>query len=145
LLVLAVLGISVVFIFPLIFQPRVVPPTDLHFGNPSAVVIPVSNQNLTPLTNLEYSCELSKMTLANGSEITNATVLVRGSVRKMGGRKAIPVRCEAAYLVTAPLKTAEYKLTISYRMYPWPQRRESVYHIAAEMNADGLVTGWKLT
>lgn len=122
-----------------------VPPTDLQFGNPSAAVIQVSNQNLTPLTDLTYSCELSKMTLANGSEITNATVLVRGSIRRMGGRKAIEVRCQAAYMVAAPLKAAEYKLTISYRMYPWPQRRESVYRIAAEINASGLITGWKLT
>jgi hypothetical protein len=143
LLVLAVLGLAVFFIFPLVFKPGVEPPTDLQFGNPSSVVIQVSNQNLTPLTDLEYTCELSDMTPANGSAITDAKVLVRGAVRRMQGRSAIAVRCEAAYLVTAPLKAAEYKLTLNYRMYPWPQRRSSVYRIAAQINANGQITGWK--
>ena len=60
------------------------------------------------------------------------------------GRHAITARCQSAYVVNAPLKAAEYKLTLSYRAYPWPRHRTTVYRIAAQINGNGQVTGWKL-
>ena len=143
LLGLAVLFVSLVFIFPIVFKPRVDAPTDLPFGSASSVSVQISNQNVTPIDDVEYSCELSKLTLANGSAITNAKVLTRGVIRKIPGRKAVVVRCESAYIVTAPLKAAEYTLTLRYRAYPWPKLRSSVHRIAAQINSNGQVTGWK--
>src|SRR6516225_10498513 len=99
LLGLAVLFVSLVFIFPIVFKPRVDAPTDLPFGSASSVSVQISNQNVTPIDDVEYSCELSKLTLANGSAITNAKVLTRGVIRKIPGRKAVAVRCESAYIV----------------------------------------------
>src|SRR5215469_4978010 len=121
LLGLAALFVSLVLIFPVVFKPRVDAPTDLPFGSASSVSVQISNQNVTPLDDVEYSCELSKLTLANGSAINNAKVLTRGVIRKIAGRKAVVVRCESAYLVAAPLKAAEYTLTLRYRAYPWPK------------------------
>jgi len=104
----------------------------------------ISNENLTPLTDVAYTCEVQKLTLADGTPVKDANVLNRGTIRRIAGRKAVTGRCQTAYLITAPLRAAEYKLTITYRAYPWPQQRAGVYPIAAQMNAKGAVTGWKL-
>jgi len=141
---MAVLFVTVVLIFPIIFRPGVEPPTELQFGSPFSMAVQISNQNMTPLTDVEYSCEVSKLTLANGSAVRDAKVLIRGAIRKIQGRQAITARCETAYIVNAPLKAVEYKLTLTYRTYPWPQHRTSVYRIAAQINDNGQVTGWKL-
>jgi hypothetical protein len=141
---MALLFATVVFIFPIIFGPRVEPPTELQLGSPSSVAVQISNQNVTPLTDVEYSCEVSKLTMANGSAVTDAKVLVRAAIRKIQGRQAIGAHCETAYIVSAPLKAAEYKLTLTYRAYPWPQHRTSVYRLVAQLNGNGQVTGWKL-
>ena len=142
---MAVLFATVVFIFPVIFRPVVEPPADLQFGSPFSMAVRISNRNATPLTDVQYSCEVAKLTLANGAAVTDAKVLIRGAIRKIPGRQAIPARCETAYIVNAPLKAVEYKLTLTYRAYPWPQYRTRVYHIAAEINGNGQVTGWKLS
>ena len=143
LLGIALLFVAVVFMFPIVFEPRVEPPAEVQFGSPFSVAVQISNQNMTPLTDVEYSCVVSKLTMANGSAITDAKVLVRGAIRKIQGRQAIRARCETAYIVNAPLQAAEYKLTLTYRTYPWPQHRTSVYRIAAQINGNGQVTGWK--
>jgi len=129
--------------FPIIFKPGVEPPTELQFGSPSLVEVRISNQNVTPLTDVAYSCVVSNLTMANGSAVTDAEVLVRGAIRRIQGRQSVRARCETAYIVSAPLKAAEYKLTLTYRSYPWPQHRTSVYRIAAQLSGNGRVTGWK--
>jgi hypothetical protein len=144
LLIPVVLFAVVVFVFPVIFTPRIDVPTGLQFGSPSSMPVQISNQNLTPLNDVEYSCELSKLTLANGSAVTDAKILTRGDIRTIPGRRAVIVRCETAYIVTAPLKTAEYKLMLKYRAYPWPRQRSNSYGIAAQIDGSGQVTGWRL-
>jgi hypothetical protein len=144
LIALAALFVVVVLLFPLIFAPRIDVPTDLPFGNPSSLSAQISNQNMTPLMDVEYTCELAKLTLANGSAVPNEQVLIRGAIRKIDGRGGALARCQAAYLVTAPLQAAEYKLTLAYRAYPWRRRRTSVYRIAAKIDSKGEVKGWKL-
>jgi hypothetical protein len=143
LLSLAVLFVAVVLVFPLTFGPRVDAPRDLQFGSPSSLPVQIANQNITPLNNVEYGCALAQLTLANGSEIRDAKVVIRGIIRTISGRHAVTVRCESAYIVTAPLKSAEYKLTLTYQAYPWPQSRTRAYRIDAEVNGKGEVTGWK--
>jgi hypothetical protein len=140
----AVLLVTVVFIFPVVFKPGIEPPAPSPFASPFSIVVRISNQDVTPLMDVEYSCEVSKLALANGSIAGDAKVLVRGAIRKMPGRQAIAARCETAYIPNAPLSALEYQLTLAYRMYPWRQRRTSVYRIAAELNNQGQVTGWKL-
>jgi hypothetical protein len=144
LLVLAALALVVVFIFPLIFSPGVEAPADVRFGSPSALQVQISNQNLMPLKDVEFSCEVSRLELAQGSQASNPQALVRGSIKKLEGRRAITAPCETAYLVTSPVKAVEYKLTITYRVYPWPYRRTKVSHIAARISGSGQVTGWKV-
>jgi hypothetical protein len=138
------LFVTVVFIFPFVFRPGVEPPAPSPFASPFSILVQISNQNMTPLTDVEYSCEVSKLSLANGSIVGDAKVLVRGAIRKMPGRRAIAARCETASIPHTPLSALEYQLTLAYRMYPWPQRRTTVYRIAAELNGHGEVTGWKL-
>lgn len=143
LVALAVLFIGLVLISPLVLEPRVDAPADLPFGSASSVSVQISNRNVTPLDDVEYSCELSKLTLANGSAIGNAKVLVRGVIRKFPGRRATIVHCESAYIVTVPLKAAEYTLVLRYRTYPWPKLHSSTYRIAAKISSNGQVTGWR--
>ena len=143
-LAFAALAAIMIFIFPLVFGPRIDVPAELEFGSPSSVRVQISNQNLTPLLDVEYTCELSKLNLANGSAVPNEKVLVKGSIRKIGGRSAAAARCQAAYLVTSPLQAAEYKMTITYRAYPWHRQRTSIFPIVAKLNAKGDVVGWKL-
>jgi hypothetical protein len=142
-LVMAVLAIAVFFIFPLVFEPRIDVPTGIRFGSPSSVPVQISNLNLTPLHDLEYNCALSKLTRNNGTAITGAKVLTRGFIKEIGGRHALTVRCETAYIVTERLQAAEYTLTLNYQTFPWPRQRTSTYRIAAEINSGGEVTGWK--
>ncbi len=144
LIALAALSVIVVFLFPLVFAPRIDVPGDLPFGNPSSLSAQISNPNMTPLLDVEYTCELSKLTLANGSAVPNEQVLIRGAIRKIDGRSGALARCQAAYLVTAPLQAAEYKLTLWYRAYPWRTRHTQVYRIAAKVDSRGEVKGWKL-
>ena len=143
LLVFLVLFVALFLVFPAIFSPRIDLPNELKFGSASGLTVQVSNQNFTPLNNIEYSCELSKLTSSNGSAITDAKVLTRGIIRKIPGRNAVTVRCESAYIITVPLQVAEYKLTLKYRASPWPQLRTSEYRIAAQLDSRGQVTGWK--
>jgi hypothetical protein len=144
LLTLAVLIVIVVLIFPILLKPGAELPTDVQFKSPFSVTLQISNQNFTPLTDVEYNCEVSKLTLANGSAVTDAKVLDRGTIRKIRGRQAITARCETAYLLNPPVKAVEYKLTLTYRTYPWPQRRTRVYRIVAQINSNGQLTGWTL-
>ena len=104
----------------------------------------ISNQNLTPVTDIEYSCEVLNLMRTDGNAVKDANVLNRGEIRRIAGRHAVAGRCQTAYLITAPLKAADYKLVVVFRAYPWPQRRTSVYRISAQMNAKSEVTGWKL-
>lgn len=144
LFIVAVLVIAMVFVFPIIFKPVVEAPSKVQFGSPSSVEISISNHNVTPVTDVEYSCEVSKLTLSNGTEVKNANVLIRGIVRKISGRHATAARCETAYIVTDGVNKAEYKLMLTYRMYPWRQRRISTYLITAQINGQGRVIGWKV-
>ena len=140
---MAVLFVFVVLIFPVLFRPGVDPPAEVQYGSPFSVGVQISNQNVTPLTDVAYTCEISNLTLADGSILGNAKVLTRGSIRRIRGRQGVPARCEMAYIQNAPLKAAEYQLTLKYRAYPWPQLRTAVYRIAAKVNGEGQVTGWK--
>lgn len=144
LFIVAVLILVMVFVFPIIFKPVVEAPTKVQFGSPSSVQISISNHNLTPLTDIEYSCELSMLMLSNGTEVKDANVLIRGIIRKIPGRRATAARCETAYIVTGAIKKAEYKLTLTYRMYPWRQHRTSVFLITAQIDGQGRVAGWKV-
>lgn len=89
LIVIVTLAVVVVFVFPVVFDPGVVAPAELDFGNPSSVAIQIGNQNVTPLLDVEYACDLASLTLANGSAVTNARELVRGSLKKIPARRAI--------------------------------------------------------
>lgn len=145
LLMLGALFVIVVFVFPIVLTPEVEPPAHLPFANGMSMTVRIENHNpFTPLTDVEYSCEVWKVTLANGADVTDANVLVRGTLQKFDGRKAITAPCETAYLVKAPIKDAEYRLTLTYRTYPWPSYRTSVYHIAAQIDENGRVVGWEL-
>lgn len=143
LVIVVAMTLAVFFLYPLVFQPRIDVPPSVQFGSVSSVGVLIANANLTPLQDVEYTCEIAKLTMAKGSAITDARALTRGFIRKIPARRAVQVRCETSYLVTAPIKQAEYKLTLTYRASPWPQKRTSVYHIAAAIKNSQL-TGWKL-
>lgn len=140
---MAAVLLLVIFFFPLIFPVAIDVPSNVQFGSASAMMFQISNQNLTPLTDVEYSCVVAKLTLANGSPVTDANSLERGTVRTIAARHAVAGRCQTAYLITAPIKTIEYQVTVTYRAYPWPQQRKRVAHISAELNDKNEVTGWK--
>jgi hypothetical protein len=144
LLSFVVLALAVFLVFPLIFPPRVDVASTVQFASPSSMIVQISNQNLTPLNNIEYTCQVLNITLANGTAVNNAKVLTRGVIRRLPGRRAVTVRCESAYILGTPIKTAEYQLTIKYRTTPIPHEGTSAYRIEAIVNNKGEVTGWKL-
>jgi hypothetical protein len=143
LLMFAIFFIVIVFVFPVVFEPGVETPPTQPFGNSLSLTLRLSNQNVTPLLNVEYTCQATQLVLANGRQIEDAAVVNRGSIRRLQGRKAIAVPCEAAYIITDPIKSAVYKLALHYRPYPWPQTRTSEYYFGAVVDAAGHVTGWK--
>jgi hypothetical protein len=144
LVMMSVLFVTVVFIFPLVFRPGIEAVTPAQLGSPFSMEVKISNLNVTPLTDVEYNCSVSKLTLGNGTQITDAKMLIKGTVRSFTGRHSINAPCETAYVVNGPVKAAEYTLTLTYHAYPWPQLRSGVYHFAAQIDGTGHVTGWKL-
>lgn len=140
---LAVVAAIVFFLFPLVFSIRVDVPEKAQFASASSMMFQISNQNPTPVTDVTYNCQVQQFTLANGTAVKDANVLNGGSVRRIGGRSAATGRCQTGYLITSPLKTAEYKLTVTYTAYPWKRVRERVWKISAELDGKGEVTGWR--
>jgi hypothetical protein len=144
LLSMAVVAVVVFVVLPLVFPPRVDVAGSIQFASPSSMVVQISNQNLTGLDDIQYTCEVLGITLANGSPVNNARVVTRGVIRKLPARRAVTVRCESAYIGGSPIKSAEYQLTIKYRTTPVPHQGSNVYRIDAIVNNKGEVTGWKL-
>lgn len=144
LLSMVVVAVVVFGVFPLLFPPRIDVAGSVQFASPSSMVVQISNQNLTPLDDIQYTCEVLKITLANGSPVSNARVVTRGVIRKLSARRAVAVRCESAYILGSAIKSAEYQLTIKYRTTPVPHQGANVYRIDAIVNSKGEVTGWKL-
>jgi hypothetical protein len=141
---MSVLFVTVVFIFPLVFKPGIEPLTPPQFGSPFSMEVKISNLNMTPLTGVEYNCAVSKLILGNGTQVTDAKMLIKGTLRSFQGRHSINAPCETAYVVNGPVKAAEYTLTLTYRSYPWPQLHTGVYRFGAQIDGAGHVTGWKL-
>lgn len=141
---LAIVFLIVVFLFPVIFELRIDVPSQVQFGSPSSVMFEIANQNLTPLTNVEYTCEVSTLITANAGPVRATPVLSRGRFPRIASRQGVRGQCQTGYLVTAPVKTVEYRLTVTYRASPWPQLRTRIARIAAQLNGKGEVTGWKV-
>ncbi len=80
---------AVIFIFPIVFKPRIDLPTGIQSGGSSSWKFGFSNQNLTPLTDVAYTCEVSKLTLADDSEDAKAKAVIRGRIRKMQSCHAV--------------------------------------------------------
>lgn len=139
---LATFFVVVLLIFPVVFGPSIDLPYPLLTGNPMTLTVKISNENLTPFTNFEYTCELEQLELASGVRVTDATVVNKGHIVKFDGRKAINARCETAYLVNAPIKNADYKLMLNYRVYPWTKDYTKVFRLAAVVDARGQVSRW---
>lgn len=140
---LAVAFLIVVFLFPLIFELRIDVPSQVQFGSPSLVMFEIANQNLTPLTNVEYTCEISTLITSNATPLSATPVLSRGRFPKIASRQGVRGQCQMGYLVTAPVKKVEYRLIVTYRASPWPQLRTRIARISAQINGKGEVTGWK--
>lgn len=143
LLTLAVVFLIVVFGFPIVFQLQIEVPSHVQFASASSVMFEIANQNLTPLTNVEYTCELSRLITPKGAP-PQPKVVSRGRFPKVGARRGVTGRCQTGYLVPPPVKTVEYQLTITYRAYPWPQQRTRVARISAQISGKGEVTGWQV-
>src|SRR5690242_5068248 len=141
---LAVAFLIVVFLFPLIFELRIDVPSQVQFGSPSSVMFEIATQNLTPLTNVEYTCEISTLITSAAPPLSAAPVLSRGRFPKIASRQGVRGQCQTGYLVTAPVKTVEYRLTVTYRASPWPQLRTRIARISAQIDGKGEVTGWKV-
>jgi hypothetical protein len=142
-LVSGVLVVAVILgVFPLVFGPSIDTPYTILPANPLPLNVRISNQNFTPLNRIEYTCEPVKVVLASGVEAKDISVVSRGIIRRIGGRGAVAARCETAYVIDAPLKSAEYRFTLKYRPFPWTQERSIEAHIVATIDAQGHVTGW---
>ena len=142
LIFLAVMVIAALVVFPLLFGPGVAVPSEVFPGNPFLLEVKLSNENITPLTDVEYTCQAVDVELASGVQVKDAKVLNQGRIRKFQGRRAISARCETAYLIDAPLKKLEFKLSLKYRAYPWPVDQTREYRFAATIDGQGRLTGW---
>ncbi|HLK50416.1 MAG TPA: hypothetical protein VKT49_19885 [Bryobacteraceae bacterium] len=140
---LSIVAAVVFFAFPILFAPRVEVPEKVQYGSASSVMFQIANQNLTPLRAVEYSCEVSRLVLTSGAAVRDANVLNRGRFPRIAGRRAALGRCQTGYIVTMPVKAAEYKLTVTYTAYPWTARKVLTVRIAAQFDAKNEVTGWK--
>ena len=138
----AILLAAVALIFPAVLGPSVNDPLAPFPDNPFSLTARIVNEYLTPFTNLEYSCESADVVLANGTPITDAKILNQGKIRKLPGRRAFNARCETAYIVNAPVKSAEFKLKLTYKAFPWPQLHTHEYDFTAVVDAHGQVAKW---
>jgi len=143
-LMLVLFVVAAGLLFPIISEPRIDVSTSVEFGNPSSVAFQISNESFIPVTDVEYSCEVSHLMLANGTVVNDASVVIRGIIRRIQGRRAMIEHCRTGYIIADPVRTVEYQLTLSYRTYPWPHPRTTSYRITARVDAKGQVTGWTL-
>jgi len=139
---LASMAVVFLVIFPLAFSPGIELPSGEFPDNPFSLRVRITNQNLTPYKDVDYTCESTNLELATGRVLNDARIVHHGSIKNFSGRRAITVRCETAYIVTDPLKAAEFKLVVKYRPYPWPVNRVSEYRIAAVIDSSGRITKW---
>jgi hypothetical protein len=138
----ATFAVAILVVFPLLFGPSVDKPVFRFPDNPFWLEVRISNENLTPLTNVEYDCTATDVELANGTKLPDVAVVNQGHIRRIQGRKAITARCETSYIINAPVKRAEFKLTLKYRSYPWPNQHSEEYRFVATLDDKGHVTGW---
>jgi hypothetical protein len=142
LIVLATVAITVLIVFPLTFGLNVEAPTERFPGNPFVLEVRISNENVTPFTNVEFSCQAADIALASGAQVNDAKVLNQAKIRRFPARRAVRERCETAYLIDAPLKSLEFQVVLKYRVYPWPVDRTVEHRFAAKIDSSGHVTGW---
>jgi hypothetical protein len=143
--VLAFVGLflfAVFVIFPIAFGPGVEDPVSRFPGNPFYLEVKISNENLTPLTNVQYTCQAENVELQSGVKPSDVRVLNQGQIRKFQGRRATTIRCETAYIIDVPVKSAEFHLTLKYTAYPWRIDRAADYRFAAAVDAKGQITKW---
>jgi hypothetical protein len=141
-LLLAALIVGALVLFPALFGPNVETPPAAFSFDPFSLAVRITNQNVTPLTQVQYTCEATLVELATGLQLDDAKVVDHGNIPKLQGRHAITARCGTAYVINAPLKAAEYRLTLKYRGFPWPRERANEYHFAAVVDSSGRVTKW---
>jgi hypothetical protein len=142
LVLLILLLAAVLATFPLIFGPRVEILPSPYPGNPFSLSLSIADQNLTPFTDLDYSCSTEHVEPASGSLEHDPKAVREGLRKRLPGREAMVALCDTAYFITTPLKSAEYKLMVRYRAFPWPQLRTREYYFRATVDSTGHVTGW---
>lgn len=141
LLVIAVL-VAALLSFPWIFGPRVEIQPSPYPGNPFSLSLSIANQNLTPFTDLEYTCTSENIEPAGEPLAHDPQAVHRGRRLRLPARTAMAAICDTAYFITAPLKSARYRLTLHYRAFPWRQIRTSEHYFRAQLDGNGHVTGW---
>jgi hypothetical protein len=133
---------GVLLILPWIFGPRVEILPSPYPGNPFSLSLSIANQNLTPFTGIEYSCAAENVEPAGEPLAHDPKAVHEGRRLRLPGREAMAARCDMAYLITAPLKSAQYKLTLHYSVFPWRKIRTSEHYFLAQLDNSGQVTGW---
>jgi hypothetical protein len=142
LLVLIALLAGTLLILPRVYGPRVDILPSPYPGNPFSLSLSIANQNLTPFTDVQYSCGGEHIEPAGEPLAHDPRVVNQGRRLRLAGRTAMVARCDTAFMIAAPLKSAEYKLTIRYRAFPWPQTFTRQRDFAAQLDGSGQVTGW---
>ena len=85
--------------FPLIFGPRVEILPSPYPGNPFSLSLGIANQNVTPFSDIAYSCAAEHVEPASGSLAHDPKAVREGLRKRLAGRAEMVARCDTAYFI----------------------------------------------
>jgi hypothetical protein len=126
----------------LVSRPSIATPAFADPRDPFSLTVTIHNETLLPFRQIEYTCDATTVELVSGSPPSDYRAVGRGFARILRARQAIRAECGVSYPIAAPLKKAEYRLSMLYSSFPWLTKRTLVQDFSAQLNANGQIEKW---
>jgi len=126
----------------LMSRPSIATPTFADPRDPFLLTVTIQNETLLPFRQIEFTCDPTAVELAAGPPLGDYKAVGRGFARVLRARQSMQAQCSVGYPITAPLKRAEYRLSLQYSSFPWMATRTMVQDFAAQLNANGQIEKW---
>ena len=131
---------------PLIFGLSVQDPLPVFAGEPFSIPFEITNQNVLPYSDIDYSCDIDEAVLVRGQHLRRIRATPADSFRPvLYGFHSMTARCENQYIFPPDEKfvRADISLTIGYRPMLWPIRRTMAKTYTAIINPrSGHIERW---
>ncbi len=137
--------LTILAICQLFLRPTVQSPLLLFPGNPLSIPFEIKNENILPLVDVQYGCELLTARIKDRPNITIDRDITEKMepARTVWGRQSMTARCDKGIAIQGlPIERAEYRLILSYFALPLPIRMHASYDFSAIADDAGNVVRW---